>query len=73
MNGYVEAGYSVVLATLALYAGRLVLRRRTLERWLPEQQRERMREGQSDGVPPDSPVAGLSSDEPGRPGGTVAG
>jgi hypothetical protein len=36
VNGYVEAGYAVVLATLALYAGRLVLRRRGLERWLPE-------------------------------------
>jgi hypothetical protein len=36
VNGYVEAGYSVVLATLALYGGRLVLRRRALERWLPE-------------------------------------
>jgi hypothetical protein len=39
VNGYVEAGYAVVLATLALYAGRLVLRRRGLERWLPERRR----------------------------------
>lgn len=36
MNGYVEAGYLVVLVTLALYGGRLVLRRRSLARWLPE-------------------------------------
>jgi hypothetical protein len=49
VNAYVEAGYSVVLATLALYAGRLVLRRRTLERWLPEQGERR-----SDAVPVDS-------------------
>jgi hypothetical protein len=41
VNGYVEAGYAVVLATLALYAGRLVLRRRGLERWLPERPDQR--------------------------------
>jgi hypothetical protein len=32
VNGYVEAGYAVALGTLALYAGRLVVRRRALER-----------------------------------------
>jgi hypothetical protein len=36
VNGYVEAGYSVVLVVLALYSARLVLRRRSLARWLPE-------------------------------------
>lgn len=35
MNGYVEAGYVAVLAPLAVYAGRLEWRRRTLERRLP--------------------------------------
>lgn len=34
MNGYVEAGYSVVLASLAAYSLRVVLRRRSLERAL---------------------------------------
>lgn len=35
MNGYVEAGYAIVLASLAGYALRLVRRRRLLERALP--------------------------------------
>jgi uncharacterized protein (TIGR03382 family) len=32
--GYVQAGYTVVLSLLALYAGSLVVRRRRLERTL---------------------------------------
>jgi hypothetical protein len=59
VNGYVEAGYAVVLVTLALYAGRLVLRRRGLERWLPER---RDRSGQptdlvETAAPPPAPPA----------------
>lgn len=34
MNGYVEAGYAIVMASLAGYALRLVRRRRVLERAL---------------------------------------
>ncbi len=32
MNGYVAAGYGITLATLALYAGRVLLRGRALTR-----------------------------------------
>ena len=32
MNGYVVAGYLVILVSLALYAARVVLRTRTLAR-----------------------------------------
>lgn len=35
MNGYVLGGYGVTLATLGLYALRLVLRGRALSRTLP--------------------------------------
>ncbi|MBO0714642.1 MAG: hypothetical protein J2P59_07785 [Acidimicrobiales bacterium] len=68
MNGYVEAGYSLVLAALALYAGRLVLRRRTLERWLPERG-----EHPGDATSLDAAGSGAPADEPEGAGGTVDG
>jgi hypothetical protein len=56
VNGYVEAGYSVVLATLAIYAARLAMRRRALQRAAPQPHRPA----------PDPPGAGGTR---GRPGG----
>jgi hypothetical protein len=55
VNGYIEGGYSVCLATLAIYAATLVRRERSLRRRLPEAPGETVVAGPDDACPPPGP------------------
>jgi hypothetical protein len=58
MNGYIEGGYSICLATLTIYAATLLRRERSFRRRLPERPSRSAAPGRPGGGPD---IAGLGS------------